>query len=86
MSLVHIETSVARNKKFQQAGPVASWLWVCGLAYCQEGLTDGFIPREALEFLGVKSPGKHVDALVRSGLWEARDDGWRVHDYLKHNK
>ena len=45
MAWVRIESSVARHKKFQQAGPAASWLWLCGLLYCQEGLTDGVIPR-----------------------------------------
>jgi hypothetical protein len=59
---------------------------VCGLAYCQEGLTDGFIPLEALPYLGVKSPSKHVSVLVKAGLWETCDGGWRVHDYLQHQK
>jgi len=86
MAWVRIESSVARHRKFQQAGPAASWLWLCGLAYCQEGLTDGVIPVEALPYLGVKAPTKLAAALVTAGLWEACTDGWRVHDYLDWNQ
>lgn len=86
MAWLKIESSVARHRKFVQAGPAAAWLWVCGLAYCQEGLTDGFIPREALAYLGVKNLRPLVSHLVAAGLWDEVDDGWQVHDYLAHNK
>lgn len=87
MAYVKIETSVPRHRKFLQAGPAACWLWVCGLAYCQEGLTDGHIPAEALPMLGVPlaQARKLADTLVRFGLWELIPGGWRVHDYLDHN-
>jgi hypothetical protein len=81
-----IESSVSRNKKFVKAGPAPSWLWVCGLAYCQEGLTDGFIPAEALPYLGVKNAAHLASHLVKAGLWDVADGGWYVHDYLEHNK
>jgi uncharacterized protein YdaU (DUF1376 family) len=83
---IRVESSVARNKKFVKAGPAASWLWVCGLAYCQEGLTDGFIPTEALEYLGVKHPRKMAVQLVLACLWDAVEGGWQVHDYLDENR
>jgi hypothetical protein len=86
MAWMKVETSVSRNRKFVKAGPGPSWLWICGLAYCQEGLTDGFIPQEALPYLGVKSAPNLVKHLVSSGLWDVVDGGWQVHDYLEHNK
>lgn len=87
MAWIRVESSVARNRKFVKAGPAASWLWLCGLAYCQEGLTDGFIPPEAIDYLGVPKAGRLVTALVLAGLWDACDGGgWRVHDYLDHNR
>lgn len=86
MAWVKVESSVSRNRKFQQAGPAASWLWICGLSYCQEGLTDGFIPFESVAFLGVKTPKPLVTRLVRAGLWDVCEGGWRVHDYLDHNR
>lgn len=86
MSYVRVESSVRTNKKFLVAGPAPSWLWLCGLMYCQEGLTDGFIPTEALEYLGVKNGRQLAGKLVKARLWETADGGWRVHDYLEHNK
>ena len=86
MAWLKIETSVARNRKFVQAGPAPAWLWVCGLAYCQEGLTDGFIPSEAIDYLGVKNAKNLAVRLEVARLWEKVDGGWQIHDYLEHNK
>jgi hypothetical protein len=86
MAWMKLETAVARNRKFVKAGPGPSWLWVCGIAYCQESLTDGFIPEEALPYLGVKSAANLVKHLVSAGLWDIIDGGWMVHDYLQHNR
>ena len=86
MAWMRVETSVARNRKFVKAGPAPSWLWLCGLAYCQEGLTDGFIPTESLAFLGVKNARQLAHHLVSAGLWDEADGGWYVHDYLAYNK
>lgn len=74
------------HDKFLTAGPAAAWLWLCGIGYCQDGLTDGFIPASAIDFLGVKRPLPLVQRLVEVRLWDAVDGGWRVHDYLEHNK
>lgn len=70
-----------------QAGPAPSWLWLCGIAYCQEGLTDGFIPEEVIDSLGVpKSARRLAEHLVKANLWEKADGGWYIHDYLDHNR
>lgn len=86
MAWIKVECRVARHHKFQMAGSAASWLWICGLAYCQEGLTDGYIPSSALRYLGVRGAPALASALVRAGLWEATEGGWMVHDYLDHNR
>ncbi len=89
MAYIQIEASVRTHYKFLKAGPDAGWLYVCGLGYCQDGLTDGHIPAEALAYLGVPidKAGKLATKLVLAGLWDACDGGgWQVHDYLKHNK
>lgn len=86
MAWVKVESSVSRHKKFIDAGPEASWLWVCGLCYAQEGLTDGFIPEQALHYLGVKRPDRLKDRLVAVRLWDAVPGGWQIHDYLEWNK
>lgn len=81
-----LETSVRTHPKFLAAGPEAAWLWVCGLSYCQDGLTDGFIPESAIEYLGVKRARSLAKKLVSVGLWEHVSGGWQLHDYLEHNK
>ena len=86
MAYIQVEASVRTHRKFLKAGPAASWLWLCGMGYCQDGLTDGFIPFEALDYLGVKAPKNLKSKLVEVGLWELVEGGWQVHDYLQHNK
>lgn len=86
MSYVRVESSVRTNRKFLKAGPAPSWLWLCGLLYCQEGLTDGFIPDEAIDFLGVRNARRLVEHLIGAGLWAETEGGWQIHDYLVHNK
>lgn len=86
MAYVKVECSVSRNRKFVKAGPGPSWLWLCGLAYCQEGHTDGFIPHEAIDYLGCRSARNLAKHLVSAGLWDVVEGGWQVHDYLEHNR
>lgn len=85
MSYVRVESSVPLHPKFLKAGAAASWLWLCGLAHCQEALTDGFIADEALAFLGVPKPRPLAAVLVAVQLWHKVDGGWQVHNYLQHN-
>lgn len=88
MAYIQVEASVRTHKKFLKAGPAASWLWLCGMGYCQDGLTDGFIPFEALDYLGIKgaTARKLKCTLVAVKLWDEAPGGWHVHDYLRHNK
>lgn len=86
MPWVKVLSSVPRNPKFQNAGPAASWLWLCGLCFCQDGLTDGYIPAASLDYLGVKGARRLADALVTAGLWNVAPGGWQIHDYLEHNR
>src|SRR3990167_190543 len=86
MAWVRIEDAVADHPKHLQAGPAASWLWLCGIAFCQRQLTDGFIPSAALPILGVAHGVKAlVDRLVAARLFDVVDGGYRVHDYHDFN-
>jgi hypothetical protein len=88
LAYVALEASIRTHRKFLAAGPAASWLWVCGLCHCQEGLTDGFIPDSVVDYLGVKPRDARRLAidLVKAGLWDRAEGGWQIHDYLDHNK
>lgn len=83
---IRIETSVRGKKKWLQAGPAACWLWACALMYAQDTRSDGLVPEEALPLLGVPDALPLVDVLLNARLFDKVDGGWRVHDYLKHNK
>lgn len=74
------------HPKVMQAGPLASWLYVCGTCYCNRLLTDGFIPTSQVGKLAdVKNAIKLAKKLVEVGLWEEVDNGYQIHDFLDHN-
>lgn len=84
MAWVLLDDNFPNHPKAVAAGPVASYLFVCGLCYCRRFHTDGLIPRKALPMLGVtNNPRRMVDALVECGLWDVDEasGGWRVHGY-----
>lgn len=86
MAWIRLDDNISDHPKFVQAGPHASWLWVCCLAYCQRYLTDGFVPLRALPGLsGVRNPKKLAAQLVAVRLLEPAEDGFTVHDYLVYN-
>src|SRR3954469_25103259 len=45
MTWVRLDDQFPDHPKVVKAGPLAGWLHVCGIAYCNRHLTDGFIPR-----------------------------------------
>lgn len=45
MVWVKLDDQFPDHPKVVAAGPCAAWLHVCGIAYCNRHLTDGFIPR-----------------------------------------
>ncbi len=86
MAWVKIDDNAPHHRKMLLAGPIACWLWVCGLAYANRHATDGLIPAEALPFLGCKDWHKAVPRLTTVGLWIADGPtGYRIHDFLHWN-
>jgi hypothetical protein len=81
MPWVRLDDHAPEHPKMLRAGPVACWLWVCGLAYCSRHLTDGEVPAEAVTALGVPKAMDAVSRLLREGLWEEAPTGYRIHDY-----
>jgi putative intracellular protease/amidase len=74
------------HPKVLVAGEEAANLYLRGLVWCCKHLTDGAIPREALRTLtGRRDAAALAAKLVASGLWEARESGWAVHDFHDHN-
>ena len=86
MPWVKIDDNFASHPKIVAAGPMAGWLYICGLTYSARYLTDGFIPAKQVRLLAdIESPATVAAKLVECGLWEPVDGGYMIHDYLKYN-
>lgn len=86
MAWAKIDDQFADHPKVIAAGPLASWLYVCGLTYCARLLTDGFIPTGQVRKLADLDRAMDLaQSLVEVGLWEEVAGGYLVHDYLEYN-
>jgi hypothetical protein len=80
---VRLDTAFPRNPKIleliERKDHRAVLVYLCGLAYCGEHGTDGYIPRSGLVFLH----GRPADAvkLVAVRLWHEDVGGWLVNDW-----
>lgn len=84
MSWVLLDDNFPNHPKAVRVGPVAAYLFICGLCYCRKHHTGGFIPANAVKLLGVTTnPRRMVDALIEAGLWERSEGGFTVHDYTE---
>lgn len=80
-----------KDDAIAEAGERAELLYVRGLAFCADVLTDGFISDlQLIRFVGVgmADAKRRADRLGRAGLW-IRDDergGWVVKSWDKWNQ
>lgn len=87
MGWIKAENSMPSHPKILAANLGVSctpgWLFVCGLCYANEHLTDGFIPIHVLPALapGTKKVSAAVARLVAAQLWHEIEGGWIIHDY-----
>lgn len=88
MGWVRIDDEAPYHPKNVQVGVAGFGLFCAGLCYANRFLTDGFIPVGALSAV---FPGerwsrlvKLSEGLVDAGLWEKKDNGWQIHDYLHY--
>lgn len=89
MTWVKLDGLFPNHPKVISAGPSAAWLYVAGLCYCGRYLTDGFVPDGALQGMGgygVLRARHLAGVLVSVNLWEQRDGGYYIHDYLEHQR
>ena len=85
---VKVYNSMPAHPKFIGIGPQAGWLFVCGLCYANEHLTDGFIPANSLHVVApsLSRPRPLAVRLVSAGLWLDVTNGWQIHDYCEHQR
>lgn len=85
MAWVRLDDGFAEHPKVEEVGPLAGFLHIAALCYCNRNLTDGFIPASRVTKLAdVPAVRKHAQALVRVGMWLEVDGGYQVHDYLEY--
>lgn len=81
-----MHTSVPFGAKHYPLSDGAFRLWVAGLCWSKENLTDGFIPADMVPVLhrdGAKLKDELTRSLVRGKcpLWEPSEGGFQMHDY-----
>jgi hypothetical protein len=88
MAWVKLDDQFFRHPKVLAAGRDARDLYMVGLCYCAQGLTDGFIPSQAVRVLAAEAEIDTGPAsaarLVDVGLWEPIDGGYAIHDYHEY--
>lgn len=81
MAWVRIHDGAMTHPKIVGLSDKAFRLWIWGLSYSQQHLTDGLLPVEAVP-ARLKRAAADLTAKV---LWEAHAVGYTVHDYLDWN-
>ncbi|UYV13774.1 MAG: hypothetical protein NCW75_05685 [Phycisphaera sp.] len=77
---IQIKTTVLTDDKLAAVGPEAAWMYVKGLCWSKEHLTDGEVRRGALAILGagISDPEAAAQRLVDEKLWTVTENGWTV--------
>jgi len=82
MSWVKVDDQFFRHPKVLAAGRDARDLYLVGLTYCAQSLTDGFIPGAAMRVLAAEAEIETGPAsaarLIAVGLWEVVEGGYVV--------
>ena len=84
MSWARFDDTFWTNPKLERLTDRAHRLWVRGVGYACQYLTDGVLDPTALRTLGAHP--KAAAELVAGGLWHpVPDGGYTIHDYLEFN-
>lgn len=78
-----------KDDAIDEAGEAAELLYVRGLAFCADVLSDGFISdRQLVRFVGVGmfDAKERADRLVEAGLWDRVPEGYQVRSWLDWNR
>src|SRR5215472_13282952 len=81
--MARLDTGWHAHPKVLALGWAAMGLHAWSISYCDDTLSDGFVPTNAWPALpGVSAALKK---LVESRMWIACEGGYRLHDYLDYN-
>lgn len=91
MSWVKLDDHWMDHPKIIKAGRDARDVWLASITWCAIQLTDGELPAEILPTLCVMAgvPVANCQTFAKTlldvCLWDAKGDGYSVHDYLDYN-
>ena len=91
MSWIKLDDQWMDHPKIIRAGRDARDMWLASITWCAKHLTDGVFPENLLPALaisaGVDIANVKQIARVLLGvcLWDACENGYKVHDYLDYN-
>ncbi len=87
MAWIKLDDKFPRNPKVRACDFETRWLYIAGLCFSGEYLTDGFLRTADVALLvgDLKRPKAAIRQLLKVGLWEKAQGGYRIHDYLEYN-
>jgi hypothetical protein len=81
MTWIKLDDTLPNNPKILPLGDKAFRLYIEGLCYANQYLTDGFLAEAVVDRL---DPELANTELVEAGLWKKANGGFQIHDYTKH--
>src|SRR2546427_7648780 len=86
MAYLNLDDNFTDHPKIDQLSDGAFRLHLAGLCYSAKHLTDGRVPSDRPPRLVPTFRTKHLEELLKDGLWTQHRDGYEIHDYLDWNK
>lgn len=88
MPYQHLDDTFAEHPKVMDLSDRSFRLHVSALCYCSRNLTDGVLTERSVAVVCALTRGtqRHIRELVVAGLWEQRDEGYEIHDYLEYHQ
>jgi hypothetical protein len=95
--VIYVDEKLVSHPKIYRAGArlgpngaaQALALFIAGLSYAREHLTDGFVPRDFVRSCGLVTTPASVAQVLSSKsvrLWHRAPGGYQIHDYHRWNK
>ena len=81
MTWIKLDDTLPNNPKILPLGDKAFRLYIEGLCYANQYLTDGFLAQAVVNRL---DSGNACQELIEAGLWIEVEGGAQIHDYCEH--
>jgi hypothetical protein len=81
MTWIKLDDTLPNNPKILPLSNAGFRLYIEGLCYANQYLTDGFLTQAVVRRLDSESA--HLE-LIEAGLWDEAEGGVQIHDYCEH--